>query len=96
MACCQAPSVPQSRKYQADGGPDLIEIANPLKGSDRPGEDHRTLFQEQLALWLIGATDGHAENFSVFLHPGSYALTPLYDSLTVQPSLDAHQIEPGR
>lgn len=91
--CCQALSVPPSRKYQADGGPGMVEIANLLKGSDRPGEDHRTLFQAQLAFWLIGATDGHAKNFSVFLHPGGYALTPLYDVLTAQPSLDAHQIE---
>lgn len=91
--CCQALSVPPSRKYQSDGGPGLVEIANLLKGSDRPAEDHRTLFQAQLAFWLIGATDGHAKNFSVFLHPGGYALTPLYDVLTAQPSLDAHQIE---
>ncbi len=91
--CCQALSVPPSRKYQADGGPGMVEIANLLKGSDRPAEDHRTLFQAQLAFWLIGATDGHAKNFSVFLHPGGYALTPLYDVQTAQPSLDAHQIE---
>lgn len=91
--CCQALSVPPSRKYQADGGPGLLEIANLLKGSDRPAQDHRTLIQAQLAFWLIGATDGHAKNFSVFLHPGGYALTPLYDVLTAQPSLDVHQIE---
>ena len=91
--CCQALSVPPSRKYQADGGPGLVEIANLLKGSDRPAEDHRTLFQAQLSFWLVGATDGHAKNFSVFLHPGGYALTPLYDVLTAQPSLIAHQIE---
>jgi serine/threonine-protein kinase HipA len=91
--CCQALSVPPSRKYQSDGGPGLVEIANLLKGSDRPAEDRRTLFQAQLAFWLIGATDGHAKNFSVFLHPGGFALTPLYDVLTAQPSLEAHQIE---
>lgn len=91
--CCQALSVPPSRKYQADGGPGLVEIANLLKGSDRPAQDHRTLIEAQLAFWLIGATDGHAKNFSVFLHPGGYSLTPLYDVLTAQPSLDAHQID---
>lgn len=43
----------------------------------------------QALFWLIGATDGHAKNFSVFLTPGGrYALTPLYDVLTAQPSLD--------
>jgi len=92
--CCQALSVPPARKYQSDGGPGMLEIADLLKGSDTPAVDHRTLFQAQLVFWLIGATDGHAKNFSIFLHPGgSYALTPLYDVLTAQPSLDARQIE---
>lgn len=91
--CCQALSVPPARKYQSDAGPGMVEIANLLKGSDTPADDHRTLFQAQLAFWLIGATDGHAKNFSIFLHPGGgYSLTPLYDVLTAQPSLDAHQI----
>lgn len=92
--CCQALSVPPSRKYQNEGGPGMLAIANLLKGADSPATDHRTLFQAQLIFWLIGATDGHAKNFSIFLHPGGgYALTPLYDVLTAQPSLDAHQIE---
>jgi serine/threonine-protein kinase HipA len=48
-----------------------------------------------VAFWLIGATDGHAKNFSVFLSPGGrFRLTPLYDVLTAQPSLDAKQIQP--
>ncbi len=92
--CCQALSVPPARKYQSDGGPGMVDIANLLKGSDTPADDHRTLFQAQLVFWLIGATDGHAKNFSIFLHPGGgYSLTPLYDVLTAQPSLDARQIE---
>ena len=50
-------------------------------------------FQSQLLFWLIGATDGHAKNFSIFLGPGGrYRLTPFYDVLTAQPRLDAHQI----
>lgn len=92
--CCQALSVPPTRKYQADRGPGMRAIAELLKGADSPAEDHRTLFQAQLVFWLIGATDGHAKNFSIFLHPGGgYALTPLYDVLTAQPSLDARRTE---
>lgn len=92
--CCQALSVPPARKYQGDGGPGMLAIAALLKGADSPSDDHRTLFQAQLAFWLIGATDGHAKNFSIFLHPGGgYALTPLYDVLTAQPSLDAGQVQ---
>ncbi len=92
--CCQALGVPPARKYQNEGGPGMLAIANLLKGADSPADDHRTLFQAQLVFWLIGATDGHAKNFSIYLHPGGgYALTPLYDVLSAQPNVDARQIE---
>jgi serine/threonine-protein kinase HipA len=92
--CCQALSVPPARKYQSDGGPGLVQIFDLLKGSDSPAEDEVTVLKAQILFWLIGATDGHAKNFSIFLSPGgSYRLTPLYDILTAQPSLDARQIE---
>jgi serine/threonine-protein kinase HipA len=92
--CCQALSVPPSRKYQSDGGPGLVAILDLLKGSDMPEEDRMTVFKAQILFWLIGATDGHAKNFSVFLGPGGrFNLTPLYDVLTAQPSLEARQIE---
>lgn len=53
---------------------------------------HFTL-KAQILFWLLGATDGHAKNFSIFLGPGGrFRLTPLYDVLSAQPSLDAHQI----
>ncbi|MCB9959703.1 MAG: type II toxin-antitoxin system HipA family toxin [Rhodospirillaceae bacterium] len=91
--CCQALSVPPSLKYQADGGPGMVDILDLLKGSDRPADDQKTFLKAQLVFWLIGATDGHAKNFSVFLSPGGgYRLTPLYDILTAQPSLDDGQI----
>lgn len=92
--CCQALSVPPSRKYQSDQGPGIVDILTLLKGSDTPAEDQKLVLKAQLLFWLIGATDGHAKNFSVFLRPGgSYSLTPFYDVLSAQPSLDAHQIE---
>jgi len=93
--CCQALSVPPTRKYQSDGGPGLKDLLNLLKGSDDPAADRATIFKAQILFWLIGATDGHAKNFSIFLGPGGrYRLTPLYDILTTQPSLDAGQIQP--
>ncbi|AFC87317.1 type II toxin-antitoxin system HipA family toxin [Frateuria aurantia] len=92
--CCQALSVPPTRKYQAEGGPSLVDLANLLKGSDSPANDHLTLFSAQLVFWLVGATDGHAKNFSLFLKPGGgYALTPLYDVLSAQPYLDRQQLQ---
>lgn len=91
--CCQALSVPPTLKYQADDGPGMVAILNLLKGSDAPAKDQQTFLIAQMLFWMIGATDGHAKNFSVFLSPGGgYRMTPLYDVLTAQPSLDRHQI----
>ena len=92
--CCQALSVPPTRKYQSHGGPGMVQVLDLLKGSDNPAGDQKIVLKAQILFWMIGATDGHAKNFSIFLSPGgSYHLTPLYDVLTAQPSLDAHQIE---
>jgi serine/threonine-protein kinase HipA len=91
--CCQALAVPPARKYQSDGGPDLKAILNLLRGSDDAAADQAIVFKAQILFWLTGATDGHAKNFSIFLGAGGrYRLTPLYDILTAQPSLDAGQI----
>ncbi|UWQ35369.1 type II toxin-antitoxin system HipA family toxin (plasmid) [Leisingera sp. M527] len=92
--CCQALSIPPTLKYQNEGGPGMADVLGLLKGSDTPLEDQKTFLKAQLVFWLIGATDGHAKNFSVFLSPGgSYRMTPLYDILTAQPALNARQIE---
>jgi serine/threonine-protein kinase HipA len=91
---CQALSCPPARKYQDQGGPGIGDMLDLLKGGDTPAEDQKTFLKAQILFWLIGATDGHAKNFSVFLGPGgSFHLTPIYDVLTAQPSLDARQIE---
>jgi serine/threonine-protein kinase HipA len=93
--CCQALSIPSARKYQSDGGPGMKEIFELLKGSDEPSKDIATFMRAAIVFWLIGATDAHAKNFSVFLNPGGrFNLTPLYDVLSAQPSLDAKQIQP--
>ena len=92
--CCQALSVPPTLKYQNEGGPGITQVLNLLKGSDTPLEDQKTFLKAQIIFWLIGATDGHAKNFSIFLAPGGqFHLTPLYDVMTAQPSLDTRQIE---
>lgn len=91
--CCQALSVPPSLKYESDGGPGICDLVELLKGSDAPDEDQRTLFKAQVIFWLLGATDGHAKNFSLRLAPGSrFRLTPIYDVVSAQPSVDAGQI----
>lgn len=92
--CCQALSVPPARKYQSDGGPGMVQVLDLLKGSDNPAGDQTIVLKAQILFWLIGATDGHAKNFSIFLgRGGRFHLTPLYDVLTAQPSLDTGQIQ---
>ena len=91
--CCQALSVPPTRKYQSEGGPGIADILNLLKGSDEPEEDQTRFLKAVIVFWLLGATDGHAKNFSLFLFPGGrFRLTPLYDVISAQPSADAGQI----
>ena len=92
--CCQALGCPPSRKYQNEGGPGLVDILKLLKAADAPAEDQQRFLKSQIIFWLIGATDGHAKNTSIFLGPeGRFQLTPFYDVLSAQPSLDSRQIE---
>jgi serine/threonine-protein kinase HipA len=90
---CQALSVASTRKYQPDGGPGIVQIIELLKSSDTPEQDIATFMRANVIFWLLGATDGHAKNFSIFLNPTGFRLTPLYDVLSSQPSLDANQIQ---
>jgi serine/threonine-protein kinase HipA len=91
--CCQALSVPPSRKYESHGGPGICDLIELLKGSDAPDEDQKTLFKAQVIFWVLGATDGHAKNFSLRLASGGrFRLTPIYDVLSAQPNVDAKQI----
>lgn len=95
---CQALGVPSTRKYQAtveghQNGPGIIDIISLLQASDESTLDQTALFKAQILFWLIGATDGHAKNFSIFLRPGGgFSLTPFYDVLSAQQAFDANQI----
>jgi serine/threonine-protein kinase HipA len=90
---CQALGYPPTRKYQSEGGPGPPEILPLLAGSDRPTEDQVRFLKALVAFWLLGATDGHAKNFSLRLEPGGgFAMTPLYDIISAQPSVDRGQV----
>lgn len=91
--CCQALSVAPTLKYESDGGPGIEKILRLLQGSDDPIHDQLAFLKANIVFWLLGATDGHAKNFSVFLSPdGRYRLTPFYDVVSAQPSVDAHEM----
>jgi len=100
--CCQALGIPPSRKYQStveghQNGPSALDILKLLRGSDEPARDQLYFLKTQILFWLIGATDGHGKNFSVFLRPGGgFELTPFYDVLSAQPAFDKNQIPRNR
>lgn len=83
---CQATGTPPHLKYEADGGPGMDRIMELLDGSQNREADRLQFFQAQVLFWMLCATDGHAKNFSLFLHPGgAYDRTPLYDVLSAYP-----------
>lgn len=91
--CCQALSVPPTRKYESDGGPGMPAILDLLGAADDPETDRRTFLKAQIVFWLLAAVDGHAKNFSLRLFPGGrLQLAPLYDVMSAQPNIDAGEM----
>jgi serine/threonine-protein kinase HipA len=82
---CQALGVPPVRKNQSDGGPGIVDVLEFLNGAIAPYEDRLAFMKSQIVFWLLAAIDGHAKNFSIFLSPGGYRLTPLYDVMSAAP-----------
>ena len=85
---CQVFGMPSSIKYESQGGPGIAQIMALLMGSSNAIEDRYNFMRFQVFQWLIGATDGHAKNFSIYIEKGgSYRLTPFYDILSAYPLL---------
>jgi serine/threonine-protein kinase HipA len=82
---CQATSTAAANKYENNGGPGMVPIAELLAQSSERG-DLTSFFKAQVLFWMLRAIDGHAKNFSLFLNPGGrFRLTPLYDVLSAWP-----------
>ena len=83
---CQALGVSSTRKYEADGGPGIPDLARVLGGSENREKDLEVLLKAQIVFWMLAAGDGHAKNFSIrILSQGRYHLTPLYDVISYWP-----------
>ena len=92
---CQSLGVSPGRKYESDGGPGIAAIMELLLQSEQPSEDRAIFFRAVVVFWLLAAIDGHAKNFSVFLHPGGGCrLAPLYDILSAYPILAKRGLAP--
>lgn len=91
---CQALGYSPAFKYQADGGPGIKEIMSLLLSAEHAHADRELFFRYQILFWLLTAIDGHAKNFSLFIHPaGRFRLTPLYDILSAYPLLADHPLQ---
>lgn len=84
---CQALGIASHRRYQRDGGPGIKQAMDLLLGSSRATQDRYSFFSAQVLFWMLGATDGHGKNFSLFLEPqGRFRLAPLYDVVSSYPT----------
>ncbi len=83
---CQVFNTPSALKYENQGGPGIEQIMSHLLGSKNAAKDRADFMKAQVLFWLMGASDGHAKNFSIFIFPdGQFQLTPFYDVLSVFP-----------
>ncbi len=89
---CQALGRFSYGKYEQDGGPSMRECLELLASSENPATDRKMFLKAQIFFWMIGATDGHAKNYSIFLDPAGFSLTPLYDILSAEPSVVAGKL----
>jgi serine/threonine-protein kinase HipA len=80
------------QKYESDGGPGLLDCLNLLRASHQSESDRENFFAVQVLYHWLAASDGHAKNFSIRIHPGGeFQLTPLYDVLSLWPAIAARQ-----
>ncbi|MDZ4309480.1 MAG: HipA domain-containing protein [Cypionkella sp.] len=94
---CQSLGYPSARKYQKSGGPGIGQVMDLLRESDNPIHDRETFFRAQIFYFLIGASDGHAKNFSLQLgRRGRFRLAPLYDILSVAPVVHTGRLQRKR
>lgn len=94
---CQALNVPPALKYESDGGPGFRQVMELLLGSADSLADRRLFMTANFIFWLLGAIDGHAKNFSIFLLAGGgFKLTPLYDVMSAFPLIAKKQLDQRR
>lgn len=91
---CQANGISPGLKYETDGGPGIETIMDVLKSSLDPKEERKQFMKTIFLFWLLGAIDGHAKNFSIYLKEGGrFCLTPIYDVISAYPMSNQRQID---
>ena len=91
---CQVNGIAPALKYENEGGPGLANIMAHLRSSLCAEADRYRFMQTVFLFWLMGAIDGHAKNFSIFLREGGrFELTPVYDVMSAYPLAEQRQVE---
>ncbi|WP_067668198.1 type II toxin-antitoxin system HipA family toxin [Nocardia miyunensis] len=77
---CQALGMWPTRKYESQGGPGAVSLADLIRRESRqPSDDVRRLVRALIFNWLVCGTDAHARNYSLLLSGQTIRLAPLYD-----------------
>jgi serine/threonine-protein kinase HipA len=83
---CQALSIHPSKKYQNEGGPDIVKIMELMNRSSQPVADRRRIMQALVFNYLILGTDAHGKNYSLLLGQNQQVrLARLYDIASFLP-----------
>ncbi|MEM1178684.1 MAG: HipA domain-containing protein [Acidobacteriota bacterium] len=87
---CQALGVVPERKYQAEGGPSIVDCFQVLAACRYPARARLEFMRRVILNFLIGNADAHGKNFAL-LYPAARSkprLAPLYDVLCTRAYLD--------
>jgi len=91
---CQAKGIAASLKYENEGGIGIATIMKLLEASINPKRDRYQFMKTVFLFWLMGAIDGHAKNFSIYLKKGGqFELTPTYDVISAYPLMSRRNLE---
>lgn len=84
---CQALGVHPALKYESDGGPGIVAMADVLRRHvvDAPHAQVEALCRAVAYDWLVLATDSHAKNRSMLLSGRQVRLAPMYDVASILP-----------
>lgn len=83
---CQALGVRPAFKYEAEGGPSVVQCGQLLIEHSLDPDVDLPSFVDAVALnWLILGTDAHAKNYALIYHGSRPSLAPLYDVISILP-----------
>lgn len=86
---CQLLGYAPTVKYEAEGGPGLLQCFELIRSMELQANDTIAFFKQVIFNFIIGNGDAHAKNFSVIYVNHKPQLAPAYDllSTTVYPQL---------